>query len=109
MRKLCANPELAKSTVEEVVRWTSPVNYMKRHLLEDVEVAGVKMQAGEDLIMYYASANRDAEVFERVRVLRRLHKVPHHGHDVGAVAGNHRPRGGQRADDAGAQVAVERA
>jgi cytochrome P450 len=65
MRKLCANPELAKSTVEEVVRWTSPVNYMKRHLLEDVEVAGVKMQAGEDLIMYYASANRDAEVFER--------------------------------------------
>lgn len=65
MRKLCANPELAKSTVEEVVRWTSPVNYMKRHLLEDVELHGVKMRAGEDLVMYYASANRDGTVFDR--------------------------------------------
>lgn len=67
MQKLCANPTeaLAKSTVEEVVRWTSPVNYMKRRLLEDVEMHGVQMKAGEDLIMYYASANRDAEVFDR--------------------------------------------
>ncbi|MEM9175329.1 MAG: cytochrome P450, partial [Myxococcota bacterium] len=67
MRKLCANPteDLAKKTVEEVVRWTSPVNYMKRRLLEDVELHGVKMRAGEDLIMYYASANRDESVFDR--------------------------------------------
>ena len=64
MQKLCANPELAKSTVEEIVRWTSPVNYMKRHLLEDVTHKGVDMKAGEDLIMYYASANRDDAVFE---------------------------------------------
>ena len=67
MRKLCANPPeaLAKSTVEEVVRWTSPVNYMKRRLLEDAELHGVKMKAGEDLIMYYASANRDDGIFDR--------------------------------------------
>jgi len=67
MRKLCANPTeaLAKSTVEEVVRWTSPVNYMKRRLLEDAELHGVKMKAGEDLIMYYASANRDGAIFDR--------------------------------------------
>jgi len=67
MRKLCANPTeaLAKSTVEEVVRWTSPVNYMKRRLLEDAELHGVKMKAGEDLIMYYASANRDDGIFDR--------------------------------------------
>ena len=64
MQALCADPELAKSTVEEVVRWTSPVNYMKRHLLEDVELHGVTMKAGEDLVMYYASANRDDAVFE---------------------------------------------
>jgi len=67
MRKLCANPTeaLAKSTVEEVVRWTSPVNYMKRRLFEDVEMHGVTMKAGEDLVMYYASANRDDAVFDR--------------------------------------------
>ena len=67
MRKLCANPTeaLAKSTVEEVIRWTSPVNYMKRRLLEDAELHGVKMKAGEDLIMYYASANRDDAIFDR--------------------------------------------
>ena len=67
MRKLCANPTeaLAKSTVEEVVRGTSPVNYMKRRLLEDAELHGVKMKAGEDLIMYYASANRDDGIFDR--------------------------------------------
>ena len=67
LRKLKANPTeaMGKSTVEEVVRWTSPVNYMKRRLLKDAEVGGVKMKAGEDLIMYYASANRDEAVFDR--------------------------------------------
>lgn len=67
LKKLCENPTeaLAKSTVEEIVRWTSPVNYMRRHLLEDVELHGVEMKAGEDLIMYYGSANRDDTVFDR--------------------------------------------
>ncbi len=64
LAKLCADPSLAKSTVEEIVRWTSPVNYMKRHLLKDVELHGTKMKAGEDLVMFYASANRDDTVFE---------------------------------------------
>ena len=64
LAKLCKNPSLAKSTVEEVVRWTSPVNYMKRHLLEDVELHGQKLKAGEDLVMFYASANRDESVFK---------------------------------------------
>ena len=64
LAKLCANPDLAKSTVEEIVRWTSPVNYMKRHLLQDAEVNGVKMKKGEQLVMFYCSANRDEEVFE---------------------------------------------
>jgi len=65
LKKLCQDPSLAKSTVEEVVRWTSPVNYMKRHLLSDVELHGTKMRAGEDLVMFYASANRDASVFDK--------------------------------------------
>ena len=64
LAKLCANPSLAKSAVEEIVRWTSPVNYMKRHLLQDVELHGTKLKAGENLVMFYASANRDDTVFD---------------------------------------------
>ncbi|MFK7896289.1 MAG: cytochrome P450 [Myxococcota bacterium] len=64
MQKLRADPSLTKSTVEEVVRWSTPVNYMRRNLLQDVEVNGVQMRAGEDLVLFYASANRDEDVFE---------------------------------------------
>lgn len=64
MKKLRADPSLTKSAVEEIVRWATPVNYMRRHLLQDVEMHGVKMRAGEDLVLYYASANRDESVFE---------------------------------------------
>ena len=62
---LCKNPDLAKSTVEEVVRWTSPVNYMRRKLLQDVEIRGVSLPKGDDLVLFYGSANRDADVFDR--------------------------------------------
>ena len=66
MKKLCDDPSevMGRSTVEEIVRWTSPVNYMRRHILEDVELHGVNLRAGEDLIMFYGSANRDEDVFE---------------------------------------------
>jgi len=64
LAKLCADPSLEKSAVEEIVRWTSPVNYMKRLLLKDVELHGTKMKAGENLVMFYASANRDETVFD---------------------------------------------
>jgi cytochrome P450 len=57
------HPELSKSATEEVVRWTSPVNHMKRHILEDVEVRGQKLRAGDYIGLFYASANRDSDVF----------------------------------------------
>ena len=59
------NLDLTKKAVEEIVRWSSPVNYMRRTLLQDAEVRGQKMREGEHLVMFYASANRDSEVFER--------------------------------------------
>jgi cytochrome P450 len=58
------NPALSKRAVEEVIRWASPVNYMKRHVLEDVELRGQRLRAGDMLALFYASANRDEEVFE---------------------------------------------
>jgi cytochrome P450 len=62
--KLKRNPDLVDSAVEEIVRWTSPVNHMKRKVTRDYELRGQKLRAGDWLVMFYASANRDEEVFE---------------------------------------------
>ncbi|MCB0994862.1 MAG: cytochrome P450 [Acidimicrobiales bacterium] len=63
--RLKADPSLLKSAVEEVVRWSTPVNYMKRTALVDTELHGRRISAGERLVLFYASANRDEEVFDR--------------------------------------------
>jgi cytochrome P450 len=62
--KLKRNPELIPSAVEEIVRWTSPVNYMKRVVAEDLDFHGQKLSEGDNLVLFYASANRDESVFE---------------------------------------------
>ena len=58
------DPSLVRSTVEEILRWTTSVNYMKRTAAEDVVVNGQKIRKGEALVLFYASANRDEDVFE---------------------------------------------
>ncbi len=63
LRQLRAHPELTDSAVDEVVRWTAPVNYMKRTALADTVVGGQKIAKGDFLAMFYGSANRDEEVF----------------------------------------------
>ena len=62
--KLKRNPELVPAAVEEILRWTSPVNYMKRVVAEDTEFRGQKLRKGENLVLFYASANRDESVFD---------------------------------------------
>jgi hypothetical protein len=54
----------APDAVEEMIRWSSAVNYMKRTVAQDTEVAGQKLREGESLAMFYGSANRDESVFE---------------------------------------------
>jgi cytochrome P450 len=58
--------DLSKSAdcVEEIIRWTTAVNYMKRTATRDVEVNGQMIREGEAAMMFYASANRDESVFE---------------------------------------------
>ncbi len=63
LEKLRRNPGLIDSAVEEIVRWTSPVIQFCRTPLEDVEIRGQKIRAGEHLCLFYPSANRDEEVF----------------------------------------------
>ncbi|BCQ08628.1 methyl-branched lipid omega-hydroxylase [Mycobacterium heckeshornense] len=54
---------LTRSAVEEIVRWASPVVYMRRTLTQDIERRGVRMAAGDKVTMWYCSANRDEDRF----------------------------------------------
>jgi cytochrome P450 len=51
------------SAVEEIVRWASPVVYMRRRVTEDTELSGVRLAAGDKVSMWYCSANRDESRF----------------------------------------------
>lgn len=62
--RLCADPSLVVSAAEEILRWTSPVVQFARTATEDFELAGTTIRAGEDVGMWYPSANRDEAVFE---------------------------------------------
>lgn len=54
---------LAPTAVEEVVRWASPVAYMRRTATQDVELGGVTIAAGDKVSLWYGSANRDETKF----------------------------------------------
>ena len=60
---LCARPELVVSAGEEILRWTSPVLQFARTAVEDFELGGVRIRAGQDVGMWYPAANRDPEIF----------------------------------------------
>ncbi len=75
--RLCANPDLVESAAEEILRWTSPVVQFARTAVRDFTLRGVRIAAGEDVGMFYPSANRDEAVFEdpyRFDVARRPNK-----------------------------------
>ena len=63
--KLRANPSLLESAVPEIIRWQSPVAYMRRTALADVEVGGKTIKKGEKIAMWYVSGNRDETAIER--------------------------------------------
>lgn len=50
--------------IEELLRWVSPVVYMRRTATTDTEVGGQAIAAGDKVVMYYGSANRDPAAFE---------------------------------------------
>lgn len=61
--RLCADPSRVESAAEEILRWTSPVVQFARTANRDFELAGVTIEAGQDVGMWYPSANRDDAVF----------------------------------------------
>ena len=55
---------LLGSAVEEMLRYCSPVTHFKRTAMQDTIVGGQSIKAGERVVMFYGSANRDEDIFE---------------------------------------------
>src|SRR5262245_4755731 len=59
--KLRANPALLPAFVQEIIRWQTPVIHMRRTAREDTELGGQRIRAGDKVVMWYVSGNRDEE------------------------------------------------
>jgi len=75
IKALCDHPEqraawqgdfegVAPTAVEEIVRWASPVIFMRRTTTQACELGGQKLGAGDKVVLFYASGNRDEAVFD---------------------------------------------
>ncbi len=62
-RRLLSDPSLLPTAVEEMLRWWTPVMLFRRTAARDTEVGGQRIQAGQKVVVFYVSANRDEEVF----------------------------------------------
>ncbi|MGC1399508.1 cytochrome P450 [Candidatus Binatus sp.] len=61
--RLRANPALMETAVEEMLRWTSPATHAMRSAVRDTEINGHPVLANQRVVMWFASANRDEQVF----------------------------------------------
>ncbi len=62
--KLRANPDLIPNMVAEIIRWQTPLAYMRRTANEDCVIGGKEIKQNDQLLMWYVSGNRDESVFE---------------------------------------------
>ncbi len=65
LAKLMANPDLVAGLVPEILRWQTPLSYMRRTANEDCEIRGKQIRKDDQLLMWYVSGNRDEELFDR--------------------------------------------
>jgi len=84
LRKLQRNPHLLESAVEEIVRWSSPIIHFGRTAQSDFPLRDKLIKQGDALALFYASANRDEEIFPDGDVFRIDRDPNHHlGFGVG--------------------------
>jgi cholest-4-en-3-one 26-monooxygenase len=84
--ELESDPSAAKiaNAAEEMLRWSTPVANMARTATRDTELRGQKIRAGETVALFYASANRDEDVFDHPFEFRLNRKPnPHLAFGVG--------------------------
>jgi len=62
-QRLLDDPSLIPTAAEEIVRWVSPVNLFRRTAMCDTELGGQAIAAGDKVVVFYSSANRDESVF----------------------------------------------
>ena len=62
-RALARDPSAIPTAVEEMLRWTSPIQNMARTAARDVVLHGQKIEEGQKVLLLYPSANRDASIF----------------------------------------------
>ncbi|MEM6705113.1 MAG: cytochrome P450 [Acidobacteriota bacterium] len=62
--KLRANHDLVPNMVSEMIRWQTPLSYMRRRAVCDTEIGGQKIKKDDKVLMWYASGNRDEEIFD---------------------------------------------
>ena len=94
--KLRADPGLIDSMVPEIIRWQSPVAYMRRTALADAELSGKTIKKGDRVVMWYVSGNRDETVIEDADVFRIDRERPRQ--HVGFGFGIHRCVGNRLAE-----------
>jgi cytochrome P450 len=63
--KLRDNPGLIPSMVPEIIRWQSPIVHMRRTAVADAELGGKQIRAGDKVVMWYISGNRDEDAIDR--------------------------------------------
>ena len=63
-QRLTADLRLLPAAIEEMLRWTSPVIYMRRTATADTELSNRRIKAGHKVVMYYGAANRDPRAFD---------------------------------------------
>ncbi len=84
LEKLRRDPSLVGLAADEIVRWTTPVNHFVRTANQDYELRGKRIREGDSVALFYASANRDEEIFEDPFVFRiDRDPNPHLGFGVG--------------------------
>ena len=81
--RLRQDPSLWDSAVEEMLRWGASIHNFRRTATRDTEIRGVPIREGDKVVMYYAAANRDPEMFENPHVF-----------DVGRTPNEHVTFGG---------------
>ncbi|GAB5450081.1 MAG: cytochrome P450 [Halioglobus sp.] len=63
--KVRQQPDLIDSMVSETIRWQTPLAHMRRTAKVDTELGGKTIHAGDKVVMWYVSGNRDERFFER--------------------------------------------
>ncbi len=64
MQWLLENPDKYQTAIEELIRWASPVYHFRRTATKDVEIHGKQVKAGDKVVMWWPSANRDDAKFD---------------------------------------------